>query len=492
MRLTARNITKSFGATLALDDVTTDFVSGQIKAVIGENGAGKSTLLKVIAGVHRMDSGEVDLDGVPFQPEDHIAAAKQGVVYVFQETTINPFITVPENIFLDRLRQFNTSFGLLDKRKLEDAAVEILEELGGNIDVRASMWDLDYGQWKVLELARALTYKPRAIFFDESTAYLNNAEVAAFLAVVESLKKRDIAIGFVSHHFNEVFQIADTAVILKDGKFVAEKTIADVTADEVQSLMVGRTLGNIYPAKKTVPGTKPLLTVDGLSVEKSLKDVSFQVFQGEILGIGGLKGSGGEDIVGAIYGDVRAESGSMVLRDKPYIPSAPFVATRNKIALLPGERTLEGLIVNFSVKDNINMGALPTKGGLIDKKEEARVTKEISQRVFVKAGSYDDACSSLSGGNMQKVVLGKCLAMKPDLFLLNNPTRGIDVGARLEIYKLVSELSAQGITIILLSEDLNELIGMCDRTIIMRKGEISKIYGFGEPPTEEDMIHYML
>lgn len=492
MLLTAKHITKNFGATKALDDVSTQFRSGEIKAVIGENGAGKSTLLKVICGVHKMDSGAVDLDGVPFNPVDHIASAKQGVVYVFQETTINPFISVAENIFIDRLRDFKTRFGLLDRKTMDKRALAILEELGGNIDVKTSLWDLDYGQWKVLELARALTYNPKVIFFDESTAYLNNQEVVAFLEVVQNLKKRDIAIGFVSHHFNEVFQIADTAVIMKDGRWVAEKRIAEVTPDEVQTLMVGRNIGNIYPEKKTVVPTEKIITVQGLSVEKSLKNVSFSVYKGEILGIGGLKGSGGDEIVGALYGDTRIKSGNITLRGAPYHPKAPYAATSQRIALLPGERSIEGLITNFSVKDNITMGALPTKRGLIDKKTETSVSDRIIKDVFIKVGSRNDVCSSLSGGNMQKVVFGKCLAMQPDIFLLNNPTRGIDVGARLEIYKLISSLSARGITIVLLSEDLNELIGMCDRTIILRKGEISKVYGFGEPPTEEDMIRYML
>ena len=492
MLLAARNISKAFGATQALDSVTTEFRSGQIKAVIGENGAGKSTLLKVICGVHKRDAGEVDLDGIPFEPVDHIESAKQGVVYVFQETTINPFISVAENIFIDRLRRFTTRLGLIDRGKMDRAAEEILGELGGGIDVKTSVWDLDYGQWKVLELARALTYHPKVVFFDESTAYLNNREVAAFLSVVQGLKKKDIAIGFVSHHFNEVFQIADTAVIMKDGKWVADKTIAQTTPDEVQNLMVGRTIGNIYPGKKDRRSTEAIIRIENLRLEKSLHGVSFTVYKGEIFGIGGLKGSGGEELLAAIYGDVGVESGKMFLKGEEYAPGAPYGATARKIALLPGERSLEGLIVNFSVKDNITLGALPTRRGLLDKKRETGISERIIRDVTIKVGSGNDPCSSLSGGNMQKVVFGKCLAMRPDIFLLNNPTRGIDVGARLEIYRLISDLSQRDITIILLSEDLNELIGMCDRTVILRKGEISKIYDFGEPPTEEDMIRHML
>jgi ABC-type sugar transport system ATPase subunit len=492
MKLTVKHISKTFDATCALNNVSTQFNSGEIKAVIGENGAGKSTLLKVICGVHQKDAGQIDLDGVPFNPVDHIEAAKQGVVYFFQESTINPFMTVSENIFLDRLRDFQGRFGLLNKRKMESAALSILDELGGNIDVRDSIWNLDYGQWKILEIARALTYRPKVIFFDESTAYLNNKEVEAFLSVVNNLKRKNLAVGFVSHHFKEIFQIADTAVIMKDGKWIAEKTISSVTSDEVQSLMVGRNIDNIYPMKKETINKEEILKIRHLCVEKKLNDISFSINRGEIFGVGGLKGAGGEELLGVLFGDTVIQSGQILLRGNSYIPSAPYVACANKIALLPGERTLEGLIVNFSVKDNINLGALPTTMGIIDKRQETETAKNIIGDVFIKVQSPEDVCSSLSGGNMQKVVFGKCLAMQPDLFLLNNPTRGIDVGARLEIYKLIAGLSEKGITIVLLSEDLNELIGLCDRTMILRKGEISKIYDFKEAISEEDIIHFML
>jgi len=494
MQLTATNICKTFGATTALKDVSAVFRSGEIRAVIGENGAGKSTLFKVISSVHERDSGVVDLDGVEFHPTDHIAAAKQGVAYVFQESTINPYISVAENIFLDRLRSFTNPLGIINRKLLEKSAQEILDDMGAHIHVRSSLWDLDFGQWKIIEIARALTYNPQVIFFDESTAYLNNREVAAFLGVVHSLKEKGLAIGFVSHHMNEIFQIADVATIMKDGQWVADKVVGDVTLEEIQLLMVGRNIDNIYPEKKTTMPTEPVVAAENVSCESGLHDVSFTLKKGEILGIGGLKGSGGEEILGALLGDIPMSSGSLSLYGEPYRPKTPHDALKNKLTMLPGERTVEGLIVDFSIKDNINMGNLPRvfNGLFVDAGKETSIAKGMIQKVLIKASSCESPCSSLSGGNMQKVVLAKCLATHPDIILLNNPTRGIDVGARLEIYKLIRSLSEQGITFLLLSEDLSELIGLCDRAIIMRRGEISKQYDFGDTMTEEDVIGYML
>lgn len=494
MQLTATNICKTFGATTALKDVSAVFRSGEIRAVIGENGAGKSTLFKVISGVHERDSGTVDLDGKEFHPSDHIASAKQGVAYVFQESTVNPYISVAENIFLDRLRNFTTPMGLINRKLLEGSAQEILDGMGAHINVRSSLWELDLGQWKIIEIARALTYNPQVIFFDESTAYLNNQEIASFLGVVRNLKEKGLAIGFVSHHMNEIFQIADVATIMKDGQWVADKIVGEVTLEEIQLLMVGRNIGNIYPKKKTAAPANPVIEAENVSCESGLNNVSFTLKKGEILGIGGLKGSGGEELLGVLLGDVPMTDGSLSLYGEPYRPKKPHDALKNKLTMLPGERTVEGLIVDFSIKDNINMGNLPRRfnGLFVDEAKEVSVADEMIRKVLIKASSCESLCSSLSGGNMQKVVLAKCLATHPDIILLNNPTRGIDVGARLEIYKLIHSLSEQGITFLMLSEDLNELIGLCDRAIIMRRGEISKQYDSGDAMTEEDIIGYML
>ena len=477
---------------MAVDDVSVTFRSGEIRAIVGENGAGKSTLMKVITGIHPKDAGEVMLGDAPFNPTSYVEAAKSGVAYVFQETTINPYLGVAENIYINRLREFRNSIGLIDRKKLNGAAQAILDDIGVDFSVEDPIQTLNLGQWKTIEVARGMAYDPQVIFFDESTAFLNYNEVKAFLGILRRLKERGMAIGIVTHHMNEIFEIADTATVMKDGKWVNDCAISDVTEEELQQMMVGRQLSTIYPPKSEKLSDKVLLKVDGLSYKRNLKNISFELREGEILGIGGLKGAGGDELFAILYGDEKETAGRTWVEGKPYAHKNPNQATKMGFSLLPGERTLEGLITSFSIKDNINMGAIKTKGIFLDTTQERAVAEEMIRRVTIKTDSCERPADSLSGGNMQKVVIAKCLATNPKILLLNNPTRGIDVGARLEIYTVIRQLAKEGMSILLLSEDLEELIGLCDRTMIFRKGELSKMYEFGEEPTEESMITYML
>lgn len=492
MNFTVKNASKRFGPTLAVDDVSVTFKAGEIRAIAGENGAGKSTLLKIVSGIHKRDAGEVYLGDQPFNPASYVEAAMSGVAYVFQETTINPYLGIAENIYINRLREFKTSIGLINRTKLNDAAQKILDDIGVDFKVTDPISSLNLGQWKTIEVARGLSYDPKVIFFDESTAFLNYNEVKAFLKIVKRLKERGMAIGIVTHHMNEIFEVADTITVMKDGKWVADKVIGEVTQEEIQQLMVGRKLSTIYPDKKEALSEKVLVKVKDLSVGEKLKNITFDLYEGEILGIGGLKGAGGDELLGVLYGDEKETAGKIWVDDKEYAHKSPVEAMDTGFSLLPGERTLEGLITDFSIKDNINMGAMQTKGFLIDKAKEIQVAEDMIKNVTIKTHSCEMPCNSLSGGNMQKVVIAKCLATHPRVLLLNNPTRGIDVGARLEIYTVISELAKEGMAIIMLSEDLGELIGLCDRTMILRRGEMSKMYEFNETPTEESMITYML
>ncbi len=492
MDFTVKNVSKRFGPTVAVDNVSVRFAAGEIRAIVGENGAGKSTLLKIVSGIHKRDSGEVYLDDKPFNPENYVQAATEGVAYVFQETTINPYLGIAENIFINRLREFRTPLGLINRKKLNSAAQKILDDIGVDFKATDPIQSLNLGQWKTIEVARGLAYDPKVIFFDESTAFLNYNEVKAFLNIVKRLKERGMAIGIVTHHMNEIFELADTATVMKDGRWVADKKIKDITQDEIQQLMVGRKLSAIYPDKKEVLSDEITMKVEGLSCGDQLKDVTFELHKGEILGIGGLKGAGGDELLSIIYGDEKETAGKIWVENTEYAHKNPHDAMKNGFSMLPGERTIEGLITTFSIKDNINMGAMKKKGILTDQAKETKVANEMIQKVTIKTDSCEMPCDSLSGGNMQKVVIAKCLATNPKILLLNNPTRGIDVGARLEIYTVISELAKEGMSILMLSEDLGELIGVSDRTMILRRGEISKMYEFDETPTEESMITYML
>lgn len=492
MNFTIKEISKSFGHTNAVDHVSVTFKAGEIRALIGENGAGKSTLLKLAAGIHQSDTGEMIFDEKPFHPTSYVDAAMKGVAYVFQETTINPYLSVAENIYINRLREFKDKIGLIDYKKLNKRAQAMLDDIGADFTVTDKIRKLNLGQWKIIEIARGLAYNSKAIFFDESTAFLNYNEAKAFTKVVLNLKKKDMIIGVVTHHMNEVFELADTATVLKDGKWVADKVIKETSLEELQQLMVGRSITTIYPEKKKELSEKVILEVNGLSEERILKNISFSLRKGEILGIGGLKGSGGDEILGVLYGDIKSTSGKILLNGKEYTHKSPNVAMANDFSLLPGERTIEGLISSFSIKDNINLGALKRKGLLLDTTKSKDIANDMIKKVTIKTKSCEDPCDCLSGGNMQKVVIAKCLATKPKILLLNNPTRGIDVGARLEIYSVISQLAKEGMSIIMLTEDLGELIGMSDRTIILKRGEISKLFELGEEQTEEDIIKYML
>lgn len=499
MQLSAQNISKSFGATRALVDVSVTLESGKVRALVGENGAGKSTLFKVLAAHEKRDAGVVLLDGQPYDPANTREAEALGVAMVLQEVTINPSLGIAENIFIDRMQRFSGVFGILNAKALRRAAQEILDQIGAGVSVNRDLSQLDLGQWKVIEIARALSYDPKVLLLDESTAYLNTREVDALLNVIRSLKERGICIGFVSHHLDEVARVADMVTILKDGAWVGDYAVDEITPDEIGALMVGRDVSQqMYPPRRSVEDgvrleqEEPVLVLENVAVEGRLEGIDLKLRRGEILGIGGLKGSGGEDILGVLNGDLRKPKGRMAFADQEYRPKKPADAWKLGIGYLPGNRTGEGLIVDFTVQENLTMASRPRKGLFRDQRAERKSSEELIADLTIKASSPAVPCGSLSGGNMQKVVLGKCMAPEPRLLLLNNPTRGIDVGARMEIYRIIHDLAGQGVAVILLSEDLPELIGLSDRIVITRVGRISKVFGRDERPTEEEIVSYMV
>jgi len=489
MKLIAKDICKRFGATVALDNASVTLNSGEVHALVGENGAGKSTLLKVIAAVHKPDSGQIFLDNELFTPKDFLDSSAKGVTIVFQESTINPYISIAENIYIDRLRIFNTKVKSINWSKLKKSAQELLDSMGTDIDVRRDIRGLDLGQWKMIEVARALAYNPRVLLLDESTAFLNNNEVKAFLGVIDTLRKKGLAIGFVSHHMNEVFEISDRITVMRDGKFVMELRTNEATSERLEAAMVGREIGTkLFPPRAEETERKTILKVKNLTVKDKVENISFELKSGEILGIGGLKGAGGEAVIGALYGTEPITSGEIEYDGVTFNTATPNKSLQRQIAMVPGERTLEGLIPEFSIKDNLVMTALPKKGLLSDKKKEIEIANTYIQRIKIKTNNYKNPANSLSGGNMQKVVLGKFLASNPKVLLLNNPTRGIDIRARQEIYTLMREIANAGVSIIMLTEDLLELLGMSDRIIVMRKKEISQVYEKAAGLTEADLI----
>lgn len=496
MRLLARNLAKSYGETQAVNGVSIILEPGTVHALVGENGAGKSTTLRMLAGVERPDQGEMSLDGAPYAPTSSSDAAGRRVALVFQEITINRSLTVAENIFIDRLRRFSSRLGLINSRRMNQAAQAILDRLELRISVSSDLERLNLGQWKCIEIARALSTDPKVLLLDESTAYLDHREVESVLEAIRRLKNQGITIAFVSHHLDEVRSVADHLTILKDGRQVGSFATGDIAPDDIHRLMVGRDLSQgIYPDRSPPSDDQPeapvIFETQNISLGQELIESSFQIRAGEILGLAGLKGSGADGLFSVIAGDKPKTSGHMWLLGKPYQPATPAEAWRAGVAHLPGDRTNEGLIVDFSVLENLLMSGFPRWGPFFDRGKAIARTRELISRIGIKAAGVDSSCRSLSGGNLQKVVVGKCLAIGPKLLLLNNPTRGVDVGARLEIYQLIRDLVNHGLAVILSSEDMPELLGMADRLLVFRGGRIVREFLDAATTTEHEIVRFM-
>lgn len=494
MLLQAEHISKSFGATQALKDVYISLEAGKVHALVGENGAGKSTLFKICSGAIAPDEGRMVLDGRPYSPANMQQAQKQGVALVFQELSIIPSLSIAENIFIDRMQAYAGPLGLTNWRSLRQAAQAILDDIGADISVDQNLEELDLGQLKIIEIARALSYRPKVLFLDESTAFLSSQEIRALFDVIATLKKQGIAIGYISHHLEEVDEIADTITILKDGKWVGVFGAGELSNEEIEARMVGREIGQaIYPPRVTpIDTSQKVLELRGIKLDGMLNSIDLSLHRGEILGIAGLKGSGGETLLSVINGDVTASTGEMLLRGERYRPRQPSDAWKHSIAYMPGDRAREGIISDFSVRVNLSMSSIPHKGPFVDRTAETQLVQDLVSMLKIKTSSAEAPCLSLSGGNLQKVMLGKCLAPEPQILLLNNPTRGIDVGARMEIYGVIRQLAENGVSVLLVSEDLPELIGMSDRILVMRKGRISHTFQHGESFSEEEIIRHMI
>ncbi|MGI3899614.1 MAG: sugar ABC transporter ATP-binding protein [Janthinobacterium lividum] len=491
MQIVADNIARTFGSTRALSGVSLTLEPGLVHALVGENGAGKSTLLKILGGAERADSGTITIDGLPYAPRSLGEAVARGVGLVFQEITVNPSLTVAENIFAGQLRLFARA-GLLFAGALQRRAQDILDGFGAGISVRQSLSSLDLGQWKCIEIARALSTDPRAVFLDESTAFLNHREVDAVLAAMRALKSRGLAVAFVSHHLAEVEGVADRLTILKDGRKVGDFRAGELDRGGIQSRMVGRELQASAPEDRAaIDDARPVLGFAAAGSGAALAPFDLTLRRGEIVGFAGLKGAGGERILELAAGVLRPTSGAMALDGAPYRPGDPAAAWARGVAYLPGDRTAEGLIVDASVQDNLVMADPPRRGPFFDATRAATVAQAMIVRLGIKTGSAAARSGSLSGGNLQKVVLGKCLVVEPRVLLLNNPTRGVDIGARTEIYRTLRAAAAAGLAILIVSEDLNELIGLAHRVLVMRGGISATSIEDPSRSSEDAIIRFM-
>jgi ribose transport system ATP-binding protein len=491
--LSALRICKEYGASHVLRDVSVDFRPGEVVAIVGENGAGKSTLLKVLAAIISRTKGEATLDDRDYAPRNQRDAERAGVALVFQELNVNSAVSVAENVMLGHLGDYRR-FGLLDWKRLRADAQTMLDRIGADFAATDDIAGLDLGQIKTIEVARALATRPRFIFFDESTAFLNRSEAQRLMGVIRDLRAQDIGVAFVSHHLQEVFEIADRLVVLKDGLLVGTYPAVGMTEDRLYELMVGREMaGGLFPPKEGETKDSVILTIEGMITERDIGPIDLEIRYGEIVGIGGLKGSGGEAILGAVAGSVRLSAGTMTLRGARFMPASPQDAWRAGIGSLPGDRTGEGVITDFSVLENLTLAARPSWTRVISDRARMKTMADEQVRLLgIRTEGLYTAVGALSGGNMQKVVLGKCLATNPELLLLNNPTRGVDIGAKSEIYRVIRSLAQKGMAVLMVTEDLPELLGLSDRVVVTRKGSISKVFDSAANLDEEEVVKWMM
>ncbi|MCA2226581.1 sugar ABC transporter ATP-binding protein [Nonomuraea aurantiaca] len=470
--LALANVSKSFGAVRALRDVSLELFAGEAHALAGENGAGKSTLVKTLAGVHRPDTGQVLLNGEPVVFTGPADAQQAGVAVIYQEPTLFPDLSVAENIFMGR--QPRRTLGRIDRKEMHGQARRLFERLGVALDPEQPSRGLSIADQQLVEIAKALSREARVLVMDEPTAALSGNEVARLFSVVEALREHGCAILFISHRLDEIFSLCQRVTTLRDGAWIASEPVAGLTHDDLVRRMVGRELGTLYPKEAAELG-EVALQVDRLTREGVFTDVSFQVRRGEIVALAGLVGAGRSEVARAVFGVDRWDAGSVSVAGRPLPAGSPTAAMGAGLALVPEDRRQQGLVMELSIERNIGLTGLGSlrRGVTISRTAERDRAKDWAVRLQLKFARLSDGVGVLSGGNQQKVVLAKWLATKPSVLIVDEPTRGIDVGTKAEVHRLLSELAGQGIAVLMISSDLPEVLGMADRVLVMHEGRLT-------------------
>ncbi|MDE1012140.1 MAG: sugar ABC transporter ATP-binding protein [Paraburkholderia fungorum] len=470
--LEVRGISKTYPGVRALDQITFTCGKGSVHALVGENGAGKSTLIKILSGAVAPDEGELLLDGQPYTPESPNEAAEAGVSTIYQEFNLIPGLSVAENIFLGRERIEN---GLLDSKSMRKEAQVLLERIGAPIDVRRRVGTLSVAEQQLVEIAKSLAISARVLIMDEPSATLSDHEMTLLYDVVRKLSSEGVTIIYVSHRMDEIFDLCDTCTVMKDGRSVCTRPVADLNRQALIRLMVGRELDTRFPDKRPAGTGEIVLEVEGLRLEQRVRNVTFSVRAGEVVGLAGLVGAGRTEVARAIFGLENVTGGRISLRGQDHRPDSPSQAIEAGIAFVPEDRKTQGLVLGLSIRENAILPTLKSicRFGFVEgRKEQARVAK-VCKQLAVSASSVEVPVVTLSGGNQQKVVFGKWMAHSFSLLILDEPTRGVDVGAKTEFYKLIDEIARSGKAVLLISSELPELIGMADRIIGVRDGVVT-------------------
>ena len=484
--LEMRNITKVFPGVKALDDVHLSVKKGEVCAIIGENGAGKSTLIKILGGIYTADEGEIYIDGEKINISDVNMASKAGISVVHQELSLCPNMTVAQNIFLGN-EKVNKLGSLCKDKEMNAYARRILNEYELDLEPDEKLSSLTIAQQQMVELAKALSTDARIIVMDEPTDTLTEREIVQLFKSIKNLKNRGVSIIYISHRIEELFQIADSVTVLRDGRYIGSKPVGEIEYDELITMLVGRKMDEMFAKHDNEIGEE-ILAVKHLTNSK-VKDCSFSLHKGEILGFYGLVGSGRTELMHSVFGIDRFESGEMLIGGEPVKIRSAKDAIDKGVYLIPEDRKMNGLVLKQTVGFNITIGILKEliKGVRNNKKKENEIIDDYIKKLTIKTPSKEQLVMNLSGGNQQKVVLSKGLATKPDIIIMDEPTRGIDVGAKKEIYEIMSQLAAEGVGIIMISSELPEVINMSNRILVMFQG---KIVGEleGEEMTQEKII----
>lgn len=484
-RLEMKDISKSFGGIHALDHVSIKLKQGEIHALIGENGAGKSTLIKILSGAYSKDYGSIYIDGEELMISSPLDAKRKGVAVIYQEFMLAPDLTVAENIFIDKLAEKGR---LINWKKLNQDAEANLKELGfETISPKEKVGKLSVAHQQIVEICKCLQRNARILILDEPTAVLTVAEIKKLFQVIRKLKEDGVSIVFVSHHMNEIFELCDSYTVLKDGRYAGHGMVCEVTNNELIHMMIGRELTQMYPSRNAKIGDI-VLKVDNLYVENKVENVSFEVRSGEILGFSGLVGSGRTETMLAIFGADKVSSGKITFLGKEVLFKDPRDAVTNGLGYLSENRKSLGLLADQSIRINTTISSLKkiTKHGFLRHKQEKEYVKDLLSKISTKYGSMENNVSSLSGGNQQKISFAKWISADCRCVIFDEPTRGVDVGAKVEIYELMNHLAEQGVAVIMISSEMTEIIGMCDRTMIMNSGRVTG--ELGKEYLSEDMI----
>jgi rhamnose transport system ATP-binding protein len=481
-----RGIAKRYGGVQALTDVSFSIASSTVHALVGENGAGKSTLVKILTGVVHPDEGELALDGEPQRISDPQAAHRLGIVAMYQEPTVFQDLTVAENVFAGRHPR--TGVGAVDWGAMRGEAARVLDELGVDFGPSTPVRGLGVADRQLLEIAKALSSSARLLIMDEPTAALSPHEVENLFATVRRLRERGVAVVFISHRLEEVSEIADTITVLRDGRHIATRPAAEVSHGQLIRLMVGRSLDALFPKEEAEIGDV-VLRARGLTRRGVFSNVSFELKRGEIVGLAGFVGSGRTEVARSIFGIDPLDRGELAIDGRPFRPRSPRATLRRGLAYLPEDRLHQGLVQPMSVGENVSLAVLPelTPGGLLRPGRERSLARRFMDQLRIKATSPAQVVRSLSGGNQQKVVLAKWLAAEPRILILDEPTHGVDVGTKADVHRTISHLAAQGLTILLISSELPEVLGMSDRVLVMREGRLVAEFARAEA-TEERVI----